>query len=125
MSHRVVITVAALVLAAAVGLVAAQDKAKTQTALGVVAKIGGDSLSVDTSKGIMQFVTTSATEVEVAGGGSKERSAKREGKKGVKITEVVHQGDQVTVMYTDVAGKLTATSVEVRERRPQSAQPVK
>ena len=126
MSHRLVLAVAALALTVSVGLVAAQDKGKTLTALGVVAKIGRDSLMVDVGKGtILQLVTTTDTDVMVAAGGSKDREARAEGKKGVRITDVVHQGDQVTVKYNDVGGKLMATSIEVRERRPTSAQPVK
>jgi hypothetical protein len=34
-------------------------------------------------------------------------------------------GDQVSVRYTDVGGKLMASEVEVLQRRPASANPVK
>jgi hypothetical protein len=126
MSHRTFLTAAALVLGLAVGLVAAQDKPQTKTAVGAVAKIDGTSLSVDTGKGVtMQFVTSAATAVKVATGSSQAREARAEGKAGVKITDAVHAGDQVQVKYTDVGGKLMASEVEVLQRRPASANPVK
>jgi hypothetical protein len=124
--QRTLFTVAGLVLGLAITVVAAQEqKAKTLTTIGPVSKISGDSLSVDTGKGIMQFTTNSKTEIKVAGGSSKAREAKQAGEKGVKITDVVHEGDQVFVRYAENAGKFVATEVEVRQRRPQSAQPVK
>ena len=58
-------------------------------------------------------------------GGVKARAAREAGNKGVTITDVVHEGDQVFVRYSDVGGKTIASEVDVRERRPQSAQPVK
>jgi hypothetical protein len=123
MKLHALFAVAALVVGLAVG-VAAQGK--SQTAVGPVLKIAGDSLTIDVGKGkTMQFTTNTDTEVKVTAGGAKAQAAREAGKKGVKITEVVHQGDQVFVRYTDVAGKMVASEVDVRERRPQSAQPVK
>jgi hypothetical protein len=125
MSHRLLLTAAALVLGA-VSLVGAQDqKAKTMTAIGPVSKVASDMVSVDTSKGPMQFVTTDATQVKVAGGSAKARAAKEAGQKGVKISDAVHEGDQVTVKYTDVGGKLMASEIDVKQRRPAAAQKVK
>jgi len=89
-----------------------------------VAKISGDSLSVDSGKGIVQFVTNSKTEVKVTAGGAQAQKAKQEGK-GVKITDAVHVGDQVSVKYTDNGGKLVAMEVDVLQRRPPSTQPPK
>jgi hypothetical protein len=60
--------------------------------------------------------------VKVSTGGAKAQAAKEAGKPGLKITEVVHEGDQVSVRYSDVNGKMVASEVDVRERRPQSAQ---
>jgi hypothetical protein len=123
MSHRLLLMAAALVVACTVGLVGAQaQKGKTQTAIGPVSKVAGDTLSVDTSKGPMQFVTSDATQVKVQGGSSKARAAKEAGQKGVKISDAVHEGDQVSVKYTDVGGKLMASEIDVKQRRPASAQ---
>jgi hypothetical protein len=117
------LAIAALVVGLGVA-VAAQDK--NLTAIGPVLKIAGDMLTIDVGKGkTMQFTTNTDTSVKVTAGGAKAQAAREAGKKGVKITEVVHEGDQVFVRYSDVAGKMVASEVDVRERRPQSAQPVK
>lgn len=113
---------AALVLGCGIGLASAQEQ---KTAIGPVSKISGDQLSVDTGKAVLDFVTNKDTSVKVTGGGSKAQAAKSEGQKGVKITEVVHVGDQVSVKYSDVGGKMVAASIEVLGRRPKAAQPVK
>jgi hypothetical protein len=47
------------------------------------------------------------------------------GKPRIKVTDAVHQGDQVSATYTDVDGKLMASEVEVLQRRPTSTDPVK
>jgi hypothetical protein len=125
MSHRLLLTAAALVLGGVVSLVGAQDKAKTLTAVGPVSKVSGDIVTVDTNKGPMQFVTSATTQVSVTGGSSKARAAKAAGEKGVKISDAVHEGDQVQVKYTDSGGKLIASEIDVKQRRPASAQKVK
>ena len=123
--QRTILTAAGLVLGLAITIVSAQDqKAKTLTTVGSVAKISGDSLSVDSGKGIVQLVTNSKTEVKVTAGGAQAQKAKQEGK-GVKITDAVHVGDQVSVKYTDNGGKLVAMEVDVLQRRPPSTQPPK
>jgi hypothetical protein len=71
------------------------------------------------------FMTTSSTKVKVTGGSTKTEAAKEAGAKGVKVTDLVHQGDQVSVKYTDVGGKLMASEIEVKLRRPTNAQPAK
>ena len=122
--RRTILTVAGLVLGLAIAIVSAQDKAKTLTTVGPVAKISGDALSVDSGKGIVQFVTNSKTEVKVTAGGAQAQKAKQEGK-GVKITDAVHVGDQVSVKYTDNGGKHVAMEVDVLQRRPPNTQPPK
>ncbi len=123
--QRTILTVAGLVMGLAITIVSAQDqKAKTLTTVGPVAKISGDSLSVDSGKGVVQFVTNSKTEVKVTAGGAQAQKAKQEGK-GVKITDAVHVGDQVSVKYTDNGGKLVAMEVDVLQRRPPNTQPPK
>jgi predicted outer membrane protein len=126
MIHKTILTAAALVLGLAVSVAAAQDKkAKTQTAIGPVSKMAGDTLTVDTGKGAMQFITNAQTQVKVPGGGAKAQAARAAGEKGLKISEAVHEGDQVSVKYTDVGGRLVASEIDVKQRRPASAQPVK
>jgi hypothetical protein len=125
MKLQAVVAVATLVVGLGIGVAA--QKPQTQTAVGPVSKISGDSLTIDAGKGkVMQFTTNANTLVKVTAGGAKAQAAKQEGKKGVKITEVVHEGDQVQVRYTDAGGgKMVASEVDVTQRRPQSAQPVK
>jgi len=123
MSHRMLLTSAAFVLGCAVSVVAAQDKPKTLTAIGPVSKIAGDMLTVDTDKGAMEFSTTNATVVKVQGGSTKTRAAKEAGAAGLKITDAVHVGDQVSVKYADTAGKKVASEIDVKTKRPTSAQP--
>ena len=126
MKLQAFLVVATLVAGLGVGVAAQKPQEKTQTAIGSVSKISGTSLTVDAGNGkTMQFVTNTDTLVKVTAGGAKAQAAREEGKKGVKITEVVHEGDQVFVRYSDVGGKMVASEVDVRERRPQSAQPVK
>jgi hypothetical protein len=124
MKRKTLCAVAAFVVG--ISVVAAQEtKTKTLTTIGPVTKIAGDSLTVDTGKGLLVFVTTNSTKVKVTGGGSKAQAAKQAGEKGVKITETVHEGDQVSVKYNDVGGKLMASEIDVKQRRPQNALPVK
>jgi hypothetical protein len=126
MKVQAFLAVAALVVGLGVGAAAQKPAEKNLTAIGPVTKIAGDSLVIDVGKGkTMQFVTNTETQVKVSAGGAKAQAARQEGKKGLKITEVVHEGDQVFVRYSDVGGKMVASEVDVRERRPQSAQPVK
>jgi hypothetical protein len=117
---------AALVLCFGVGLVVAQDKPKVQTAVGAVAKVGGTMLAVDVGGGkTLQFITSATTKVTAVRAERQQTEAKREGKEGLKITELVHQGDQVSVKYTDVAGKLMAESIDVLKSQPAGALPQK
>ena len=120
------LAVAALVVGLGVGAAAQKPQEKSLTAIGPVSKIAGDSLTIDAGKGkTMQFVTNSDTVVKVSAGGAKAEAARQEGKKGLKITEVVHEGDQVFVRYSEVGGRMVASEVDVRQRRPPGAQPVK
>ena len=119
MSHRMLWT-AALVLFFAVGLVAAQEP---KPAVGPVAKIGGTMLVVDTGGGkSLQFITSTKTTVKMAAGGGRTEECKDATGKPCKITDVVRVGDQVSVKYADVSGKLMAESIDVLNRRPDSAQ---
>jgi hypothetical protein len=116
---------AALVLCFGVGLVVAQDKPRVQTATGAVATVKGTMLVVDVGGGkSLQFITSTATKITAVRAERQAAEAKREGK-GVTVTDLVHVGDQVSVKYTDVAGKLMAESIDVLQKRPASSQPQK
>ena len=122
MAQKALFTVALLVLGLGVGSLAAQDK--VMTTIGPVEKIAGELLVISSGGKNMQFITSAKTVVKVAAGGAKQEEKRREGK-ALKITEVVSVGDQVQVRYTNSGGKMMAVEVEVRERRPASAKPVK
>jgi hypothetical protein len=124
MAQKALLTMALLVLGFGAGALGAQDK-KTMTATGPVEKVGGELLVISTGGKNMTFITTAKTVVKVAAGGAKQAAAQRDGKEGLKITDVVRVGDQVRVRYSETGGKMMAEEVEVLERRPQSAQPVK
>jgi hypothetical protein len=126
MKLQAFLAVVTLVVGLGVGAAAQKPQEKNLTAIGPVLKIAGDSLTIDVGKGkTMQFTTNTDTAVKVTAGGAKAQAAREEGKPGLKITEAVHQGDQVFVRYSNVGGKMVASEVDVRERRPQSAQPGK
>jgi hypothetical protein len=117
---------AAIVLCFGVGLVMAQDKPKVQTAVGAVANVKGTMLVVDTGGGkSLQFITSATTTIKLPAGGGKQKEKKEETGKGLKVTEVVHVGDQVSVKYTDVTGKLMAQEIDVLQSRPAGALPQK
>ena len=73
----------------------------------------------------LQFITSTKTTVKMEAGGGIGELCKEEAGKPCTITQVVHVGDQVSVKYTDVSGKLMAQHVDVKQRRPASAQPQK
>jgi hypothetical protein len=110
----------------AVGLWVGVAHAQTKTTVGAVTKIAADVLTVDAGKdGIVELVTNDKTTVKVTGGSTKAQAAARAGEKGVKITELVHEGDQVQVKYTEAGGKKVASSIDVLQRRPASTRPPK
>jgi hypothetical protein len=114
---------AAIVLCFGVGLVVAQDKPRVQTATGPVATVKGTMLVVDTGGGkSLQFITSTATKITAKRAERGEAEAIKEGKPGLKVTDLVHVGDQVTVSYTDVSGKLMAQEIVVLQPRPVDQQ---
>jgi hypothetical protein len=121
MSHRTLWT-ATLVLFFAVGVVAAQDKPQVQTAVGLVAKVGGIWLVVDTGGGkSLQFTISAKTTIRVPPLEAREPESIKP--PSVLLRPLVSVGDQVSVKYTDVSGNLTATEVTVLQLRPESAKP--
>jgi len=110
----------------AVGLWVGVASAQTKTTVGAVTKIAGDALTIDAGKdGTVELITNDKTTVKVTGGSTKAQAAARAGEKGVKITDLVHEGDQVSVKYSETGGKKVAASIDVLQRRPASARPPK
>jgi hypothetical protein len=124
MKYWAYVTVAALLaFAASVDLRAAQTK--TLTAIGPVKSVSGSFFTVDANKTTMKFNVDAKTSIHVRGATAKKREKKEAGGGGLIITDVVHEGDQVLVKYSDVGGTLLASDVEVRRARPAAALPVK
>ena len=122
MVRRVILTLMAVLILGA-GVVGAQGKSKS--ILGAVKSVSGGSFVVDSDKGDMIFAVDSHTKISAKGASTKTREKKETGQGGLLITDVIHVGDQVLVKYTEAGTTLTASEVEVRQRRPANAQPVK
>lgn len=103
---------AGLTLLVAVGLVIAQEQAKT--ASGTVKAVAGDSLTV-TGENNQEwtFVVDGDTTVTAKGASHKMRAAKEAGKSTV-ITDFVKEKQRVTVKYQEKAAKLHAVEVTVK-----------
>jgi hypothetical protein len=115
--------VAALVIGTGVVVAAEeQGKPKIMTAIGPVHMVAASSLAISTDKGDMMFAIDASTYVRAQGAGTKTRAKKEAGEGGLAITDVVHVGDQVFVKYAEVGAKFVASEIEVRHRRPQTAQ---
>jgi hypothetical protein len=126
MMRSVYLTLAAVLLFG-VGVLASQDqgKAKSMTAVGAVKSVASGSFVVDTDKGMMTFGVDAKTNVMAKGASTKTKAKKDAGAGGLTIGDVVHVGDQVLVRYTGAGTAFLASEIEVRERRPASAQPIK
>ena len=122
MVRRASLTLIAILIFIA-GVAAADGKSKS--ILGSVKSVSGGSFVVDTDKGDMTFAIDSHTKIVGKGASTKTKEKKDAGQGALVISDVVHVGDQVLVRYTEAGTTFTASEVEVRSRRPASAQPVK
>jgi hypothetical protein len=118
-----------LVIALALGVVAATAQepsgAKAQTAIGAVKSVGGASFVLDVAKKSMSFNVDANTHVLAKGASTKTRMKKADGQGGLTVGDVVHEGDRIVVKYVESGGGFLATEIDVRNPRPESAQPVK
>jgi hypothetical protein len=90
--------------------------AKAQTAAGVVASMTGNSLTVKGTSGEWTFTIDEKTNVVGTGVGTAGAKAKAEGKKPA-FSELVHEGDSVSVTYHDVDGTKHASVVRITKRK--------
>jgi hypothetical protein len=111
------------VLIFAAGVAAADGKSKS--ILGSVKSLSSGSFVVDTDKGDMTFAIDAHTKVFAKGASTKTKEKKDAGQGALLISDVVHLGDQVLVRYTEAGATFMASEVEVKQRRPASAQPGK
>ena len=114
-----------LILTAGVGAAHAQEKAKGPSVAGVVKTVSGGTFIVSTGKSDVSFIVDANTHIFARGATTATRAKKSSGEGGLTIADVVHEGDQVTVKYSETGGKFVANDIQVRSQRPTSAQPVK
>jgi len=106
------VLLASVVLAAAVGVVVAQEQAKT--ANGTVKAVAADSITVTGDNNQeWTFMVDGDTTVTAKGASHKMRAAKDAGKV-TQITDFVKEKQKVTVKYHDRSGKLHAAEVTVK-----------
>ena len=86
---------------------------KTMTAMGTVASVSASSLTVKGKSGDMTFTVDEKTHV-TASGASHKSAANKSDNKPTQITDLVHEGDQVTVKYHDMGSMKHAADVRVR-----------
>jgi hypothetical protein len=122
MVRRTSLTLIAILIFAA-GVAAADGKSKS--ILGSVKSVSSGSFVVDTDKGDMTFAFDTHTKIVAKGASTKTKEKKDAGQGALVLTDVVHVGDQVLVRYAEAGATFMASEVEVRSRRPSSAQPVK
>jgi Ni/Co efflux regulator RcnB len=113
--------VLSFVVAAAFALVpltaAAADSKKTKTAAGTVTAVTDTSVSVKSGTNEMKFSVDKDTKLTARGGSTKMAAAKKEGKTGLMVTDIVGVGDKVTVKYHEMeGGMLHAASIRVNAK---------
>ena len=89
---------------------------KAQTATGVVSAITGNSLTVKGTSGEWTFTVDEKTSVIGTGVGTAGRKLETEGKKP-SLSELLHDGDTVSVTYQDVDGTKKASVVRITKRK--------
>ena len=95
---------------------AAPAAAKAQTAAGVVSAVSGSSLTVKGKAGDVTFTVDSKTTVSGTGIGTAARKMTEAGAKPT-ITDLVHDGDSVSVTYHDVDGAKHASVVRIVRKK--------
>ena len=95
---------------------AAPAAAKAQTAAGVVSAVSGSSLTVKGKAGDVTFTVDNKTTVSGTGIGTAARKMTEAGAKPA-ITDLVHDGDSVSVTYHDVDGAKHASVVRIVRKK--------
>src|SRR6476646_3455125 len=90
----------------------AAPAAKAQTAAGVVSALSGSSLTIKGKSGDVTFTVDNKTTVSGTGIGTAARKMTEAGAKPT-ITDLVHDGDSVSVTYHDVDGAKHASVVRI------------
>jgi len=99
-----------------IAAVPAPGAPKAQTASGVVASMSGGSLVVKGASAEWTFAVDEKTTVIGTGVGTAGEKAKSAGKKP-SLSELLHEGDTVSVTYHDVDGSKRASVVRITKRK--------
>jgi hypothetical protein len=83
------------------------------SASGIVTAVTMSSLAIKSGDKAMTFTIDKTTEVIARGASTILRQKQAEGAKGLLITDTVHAGDTVTVLYHEADGKMLAATVRV------------
>jgi hypothetical protein len=94
----------------------AAPAAKAQTATGVVSALSGSSLTIKGKAGDVTFTVDNKTTVSGTGIGTAARKMTESGAKPT-ITDLVHDGDSVSVTYHDVDGAKHASVVRIVRKK--------
>jgi hypothetical protein len=94
----------------------AAPAAKAQTASGVVSALSGSSLTIKGKSGDVTFTVDNKTTVSGTGIGTAARKMSEAGAKPT-ITDLVHDGDTVSVTYHDVDGAKHASVVRIMHKK--------
>jgi hypothetical protein len=94
----------------------AAPAAKAQTAAGVVSAVNGSSLTIKGKSGDVAFTVDTKTTVSGTGIGTAARKMTEAGAKPT-ITDLVHDGDSVSVTYHDVDGAKHASVVRIVRKK--------
>lgn len=84
--------------------VAAPDAKSTKTASGSVTAVTADSVTIKSGANELKFAVDKETKLTGKGGSTKMAAAKKEGKEGIVVTDMVAVGDRITVKYHDMGG---------------------
>ena len=79
--------------------------------------VSAGSLTVETGKKSLSFTVNSTTRILASGATSTTKEKKAAGAAGLSITDVVHAGDVVRVMYREAGGIMNAVEVQLRTAR--------
>jgi len=110
MSHKLFAT--SVVLLVLVGWRAVPARAGDRNvARGTIVSIAGDAVTVKVMDREMTFGVDAATHVEAVGAGTKMAKAQAAGRAGLKLNEVLRDGQPVEVAYHDESGALRATRI--------------
>jgi hypothetical protein len=113
---KAIAEVAAAHSAPAAAAAPAAPAAKAQTAAGVVSAVSGSSLTIKGKSGDVTFTVDNKTTVSGTGIGTAARKMTEAGAKPT-ITDLVHDGDSVSVTYHDVDGAKHASVVRIVHKK--------